>query len=634
MSDLYEYLNAKKGKAYFEDQIKPFSLISLYPEIDTSRKLRGNSRTGGDADKEIQDTIIDMLITISSRYGLTYKEISYILLMTKVESGFNPDAAAGTTSAAGLVQGTVEFIKDALTQSESILGFTLDLRNEAVFDAENGCYAVIYSFLLNKSKVMDVYTPEQSEYWEWIYLLHHDGVYSLGKYLNGSHKKSKDGQKWSSYIIERLSTVESILKNTEVSTKFKLSTGDNTSVKNKNYIAAISPFPVSICPNFVSDYEKPLILIKGLTDSNGLTEPVNAITGSEVVFTILSDNYKELAKIPSQKETSEATKPTVYTVKKGDTLSVIAKRYGVSVEKIARINKIYNINMLSIGAKLKIPDAMTNHGYVSRYVSDKTKSNILESIGVESANVKAAVEYSRSHIILPKGSKSADSEKGSNVIHIKTTTTDKSVSRRSKNDPEEHQTTSEGKAKNVSVDNDFAPVIIFSSKIPEDLQKLVSSQSLDIMKEIMKSSGVHKVTISSTLRTVQKQVDAMYVNMCSKGIQSQFDYYAGPGREVVQAGVDAGGTDKSKENAVKKAMIDKVKSLQKDGRFVSKHCVSLEAYAIRNVFDMSKNSLPASLQHAFDRALAKYVKDNPNKMKYISPLRTHGEPAFHVEIVQ
>lgn len=634
MSDLYEYLNAKKGKAYFEDQIKPFSLISLYPEIDTSRKLRGNSRTGGDADKEVQDAIIDMLITISSRYGLTYKEISYILLMTKVESGFNPDAAAGTTSAAGLAQGTVGFIKDVLTQSEPILGFTLDLRNEAVFDAENGCYAVIYSFLLNKSKVMDVYSPEQSEYWEWIYLLHHDGVYSLGKYLDGSHKKSKDGQKWSLYIIERLSTVESMLKNTEVSTKFKLSTGDNTSVKNKNYIAAISPFLVSMCPNFVSDYEKPLILIKGLTDSNGLTEPVNAIAGSEVVFTILSDNYKELSKIPSQKEASETTKPTIYIVKKGDTLSVIAKMYGVSVEKLARVNKIYNINMLSIGAKLKIPDAMTNHGYVSRYVSDKTKSNILKSIGVESANVKAAVEYSRSHIVLPKGSKSADSEKGSNVIHIKTTTTDKVVNSRNKTEPEKHQTTSEGKSKKISVVNEFDPVIQFSKSIPEHLQNLVTNHSLEIIKVIMKSAGVHKIMITSTLRSVEKQVNAMYDNMQSQGIDSQLAYYARPGREVIKAAIDAGGNDRSKMAAVKAAMTEKVLQLQSEDRLVSRHCVSEEMYAKRNVFDISQHlSKKKIILLAFDKALSDYADKNDG-FKYISPFLHHGEPAFHVEIAQ
>lgn len=99
----------------------------------------------------------------------------------------------------------------------------------------------------------------------------------------------------------------------------------------------------------------------------------------------------------------------------------------------------------------------------------------------------------------------------------------------------------------------------------------------------MKSSGVHKITITSTLRTVQKQVDAMYANMCSKGIQSQLNYYAAPGREVVQAGIDAGGTDTSKVRLVKKAMMEKVVSLQKDGRLVSKHCVSLEAYSLRNV---------------------------------------------------
>ena len=258
MSDLYEYLNAKKGKTYFDDQIKPFSLISLYPDIDTSRKLRGNSRTIGDADKDVQDAIIDMIITIAVRYGLSYKEISYILLTTKVESGFNPDAAAGTTSAAGLAQGTVGFIKDALTQSEDILGFQLDLRNAEVFDAEKGCYAVIYSFLLNKSKVMESYTSDQSEYWEWLYLLHHDGAYSLGKYLDGTREKSADGEKWALYITKHLSVVEGLLKNTEVNTKFKLSTGNNTAFKNKNYIAAISPFPSSTCPNLVSDYEKTL----------------------------------------------------------------------------------------------------------------------------------------------------------------------------------------------------------------------------------------------------------------------------------------------------------------------------------------------------------------------------------------
>ena len=634
MSDLYEYLNAKKGKAYFDDQIKPFSLISLYPGIDTSRKLRGNSRTTGDADKDVQDAIIDMIITIAVRYGLSYKEISYILLTTKVESGFNPDAAAGTTSAAGLAQGTVGFIKDALTQSEDILGFRLDLRNEEIFEAEKGCYAVIYSFLLNKSKVMERYASDQREYWEWLYLLHHDGVYSLGKYLDGTREKSADGKKWALYITNHLSVVEGLLKNTEVNTKFKLSTGDNTAFKNKNYIAATSPFPSSICPNLVSDYEKSLVFIKGVTDANGMTESVNATAGSEIVFTILSDNYKYLAKVPGEKNADKKPEVLTYTVRKGDTLSAIAKTHGVSVEKLARINKIHNVNMLRIGAKLKMPDGNNNHGYVSRYVSEQTKKEILKNIGIENANAKAAIEYSRSHIVLPKGSRSADSEKKSNVIHIKTTTTDKSVTRRSKNEPEKHQTTSEGKTKEISVVNDFEPLVKFQTDISENLQSLVSGHSIDVIKGIMKSTGVHKITITSTLRTPEEQVEAMYNNMCNKGVQSQLDYYAAAGREVVQAAIAVGGIDKSKENQVKKAMVDKVKSLQKNGHLVSKHCVSLESYAQRNVFDISKRLLPVTLQRAFDKAIKKYAKDNPRKMKYISPFENRGEPAFHVEIAQ
>ncbi|MFL3398440.1 hypothetical protein ACJ0NJ_24665, partial [Enterobacter hormaechei] len=122
----------------------------------------------------------------------------------------------------------------------------------------------------NKSKVMESYTSDQSEYWDWLYLLHHDGAYSLGKYLNGTREKSADGKKWALYINKHLSVVEGLLKNTEVNTKFKLSTGNDTAYKNKNYIAAISPFPSLTCPNLVSDYEKALVFIKGVTDANGM----------------------------------------------------------------------------------------------------------------------------------------------------------------------------------------------------------------------------------------------------------------------------------------------------------------------------------------------------------------------------
>lgn len=48
------------------------------------------------------------------------------------------------------------------------------------------------------------------------------------------------------------------------------------------------------------------------------------------------------------------TNHSIYTVRYGDTLSQIALRYGVSVEQIARLNQISNINLIYVGEKLRI----------------------------------------------------------------------------------------------------------------------------------------------------------------------------------------------------------------------------------------------------------------------------------------
>ena len=58
------------------------------------------------------------------------------------------------------------------------------------------------------------------------------------------------------------------------------------------------------------------------------------------------------------KYTSPSSKPTTktitYTVKKGDTLSAIAKKYGTTYQKIAKDNNIANPNLIKVGQKLKI----------------------------------------------------------------------------------------------------------------------------------------------------------------------------------------------------------------------------------------------------------------------------------------
>ena len=53
-------------------------------------------------------------------------------------------------------------------------------------------------------------------------------------------------------------------------------------------------------------------------------------------------------KIPSTKE------PVYYTVKKGDTLSGIAEKYNTTVSQLASWNNIKNVNLINVGQKLRV----------------------------------------------------------------------------------------------------------------------------------------------------------------------------------------------------------------------------------------------------------------------------------------
>ncbi len=47
---------------------------------------------------------------------------------------------------------------------------------------------------------------------------------------------------------------------------------------------------------------------------------------------------------------------TVHTIRSGETLSSIAKRYNTTVDSIARANNIQNPNLINAGRQLTIPD--------------------------------------------------------------------------------------------------------------------------------------------------------------------------------------------------------------------------------------------------------------------------------------
>jgi len=45
----------------------------------------------------------------------------------------------------------------------------------------------------------------------------------------------------------------------------------------------------------------------------------------------------------------------IYVVKKGDTLSTIAKKYNTTIKTLANLNNIKNVNLIYVGEKIKIP---------------------------------------------------------------------------------------------------------------------------------------------------------------------------------------------------------------------------------------------------------------------------------------
>lgn len=50
---------------------------------------------------------------------------------------------------------------------------------------------------------------------------------------------------------------------------------------------------------------------------------------------------------------------TTYTVKKGDTLTAIAKKFGTTVQTLVKLNNISNPNLIITGQVLKVSESST-----------------------------------------------------------------------------------------------------------------------------------------------------------------------------------------------------------------------------------------------------------------------------------
>ena len=157
MPDIYQNMIQPRGAGYRSDQIKPYSHYRE-PIDQTDGRLHGESRRWGDASPEVQSRVIDTLIESSREAGLSPRETALVLAIARVKSGFNPDAAAGTTSASGLGQ----FIDGT--------GNAYQLNNGNRFDVEAQSDALVQHFIDNRQLAQ---RRGQGE--EYIYKYHHDG---------------------------------------------------------------------------------------------------------------------------------------------------------------------------------------------------------------------------------------------------------------------------------------------------------------------------------------------------------------------------------------------------------------------------------------------------------------------------
>jgi len=156
-NEIYTDMIQPKGAEYRSSQIKPWSHYRE-PISDNDGRLHGESRRWGDATPEVQSRVIDSLIESSREAGLTPRETAYVLAIARVESGFNPDAAAGTTSASGLGQ----FIDKT--------GKHYGLSNANRFDVDAQSDALVAHFVDNRNLAR---SRGQGE--DYIYKYHHDG---------------------------------------------------------------------------------------------------------------------------------------------------------------------------------------------------------------------------------------------------------------------------------------------------------------------------------------------------------------------------------------------------------------------------------------------------------------------------
>jgi murein DD-endopeptidase MepM/ murein hydrolase activator NlpD len=433
MRTIYEILRSKKGAVYKDKEIEKFSFLHTHPKIDKrAGQLAGTSRVVGDATPAVQDAVIDILIEVAARYKFSYRDVAHILLLCKAESGFNPDAAAGTTSAAGLGQYTEATVKEAAKDwiSKKRLDFTLDLSGMYVMDAERGAFGVILSYMMAKEKSIKFFG---SDYEKHLYIFHHEGWYFKPTSERMKSKKVGDVIKIINVkILPYLSVLEKLLSE-KTKVAFKLLTKDDKPYLDQPYVAFYPKSSASLTSpkSLQLEKSKNTEYLFGRTNAEGKTGAVNVPALSEVIFVILNSDYKGLLSVAKNDDNK------VHSVRRGDTLAKIAKDSHVTVEDLKKLNGLSDPNKIRVGQKIKI--------HTGQYLWRRPPMNLIANylnqfLNIREAAAPAIIEHKRSHIALPNGNVAQRHAGESNLVAIRGGATSAQLSARKKIKDVPHKT--------------------------------------------------------------------------------------------------------------------------------------------------------------------------------------------------
>ena len=348
----YNVFYASKGAAYKKEKVVKWS--HYFDPVDhRPGRVSGNSRIWGDASQAVQRHVIDSLIVAAKKKGFDIRRIAMLLAMANIESGFNPDASAGTTSASGLGQ----FI--------NATGLEYGLHDANRFDLAANVSAIIAYFKYNEKLVKKHGKPDV-----WVYKYHHDGP---SKDYGGEKLTMKKFAPLAAKYEQALNVGHALQIQDPggapiADATVKITQNGKTTVLKTNEKGTL--------PKVVANPEEgPLTIAIQKANEEFKELGELAISSWNSVWTVISPKQKFPVKTylhtkPASAHTGEAG---VHKVVKGETISKIALLHQTTYQELAALNGISKPYLIFPGQKLKLPAKKAAKGS-SKAVATHTSS--------------------------------------------------------------------------------------------------------------------------------------------------------------------------------------------------------------------------------------------------------------------